>query len=118
MTMQETLHVHESTDGRGSCDEVEISCDSSDTTKHDTEVEEQKTYEENLLKNWPLMSTIIVYCVFSLQEIAYSEVNSVLICYISLIVLTNTVHIAILILLSDRIYSIVRFARSMVCNTD
>ncbi|XP_056165990.1 probable peptide/nitrate transporter At3g43790 isoform X5 [Syzygium oleosum] len=75
--LPETLHVHESTDGRGSCDEVEISCDSSDTTKHDTEVEEQKTYEENLLKNWPLMSTIIVYCVFSLQEIAYSEVSGV-----------------------------------------
>ncbi|XP_056165987.1 probable peptide/nitrate transporter At3g43790 isoform X2 [Syzygium oleosum] len=74
--LPETLHVHESTDGRGSCDEVEISCDSSDTTKHDTEVEEQKTYEENLLKNWPLMSTIIVYCVFSLQEIAYSEIFS------------------------------------------
>ncbi|CAN0898680.1 Probable peptide/nitrate transporter At3g43790 [Linum grandiflorum] len=29
----------------------------------------------NLLKNWPLMSTIMVYCVFSLQEIAYSEVS-------------------------------------------
>ncbi|CAN0898682.1 Probable peptide/nitrate transporter At3g43790, partial [Linum grandiflorum] len=28
----------------------------------------------NLLKNWPLMSTIMVYCVFSLQEIAYSEI--------------------------------------------
>lgn len=99
--MQETLHMHKSTDGRGPCDEVEISRDSSNATKHDTGVEEQKTYEENLLKNWPLMSTIIVYCVFSLQEIAYSEVNSVLIHYISLIVLTNMVHITILILLTD-----------------
>ncbi|KAK3443691.1 hypothetical protein EUGRSUZ_B03776 [Eucalyptus grandis] len=74
--LPETLHMHERTDGRSSCDEVEVSCDSSDATKHDTEVEEQKTYEENLLKNWPLMSTIIVYCVFSLQEIAYSEIFS------------------------------------------
>lgn len=40
--------------------------------------QEQKNVhsEDNLLKNWPLMSTIIVYCVFSLQEIAYAEVNS------------------------------------------
>ncbi|GAB2275038.1 Probable peptide/nitrate transporter At3g43790 [Dionaea muscipula] len=30
----------------------------------------------SLLKNWPLMSTIIVYCVFSLQEMAYSEIFS------------------------------------------
>ncbi|GMG98839.1 hypothetical protein Nepgr_000679 [Nepenthes gracilis] len=31
----------------------------------------------NLLKNWPLMSTIIVYCIFSLQEMAYSEIFSI-----------------------------------------
>ncbi|KAI3419059.1 MFS domain-containing protein [Psidium guajava] len=74
--LAETLHMHESTVGRDSCDGVKISCDSSAATKHETEVEEQKTYEENLLKNWPLMSTIIVYCVFSLQEIAYSEIFS------------------------------------------
>ncbi|KAK6936889.1 hypothetical protein RJ641_033919 [Dillenia turbinata] len=38
--------------------------------------EERTTYRENLLLNWPLMSTIIVYCVFSMQEIAYSEIFS------------------------------------------
>ncbi|XP_054815022.1 protein ZINC INDUCED FACILITATOR-LIKE 1-like isoform X2 [Prosopis cineraria] len=31
---------------------------------------------ENLLLNWPLMSNIIVYCVFSLHSTAYSEVFS------------------------------------------
>ncbi|XP_028782356.1 protein ZINC INDUCED FACILITATOR 1 isoform X2 [Neltuma alba] len=31
---------------------------------------------ENLLLNWPLMSIIIIYCVFSLHDIAYSEVFS------------------------------------------
>lgn len=30
----------------------------------------------DIFKNWPLMSTIFVYCVFSLQEIAYSEIFS------------------------------------------
>lgn len=27
-----------------------------------------------LFKNWPLMSSVIVYCIFSLQDMAYSEV--------------------------------------------
>ncbi|XP_028782366.1 protein ZINC INDUCED FACILITATOR-LIKE 1-like [Neltuma alba] len=34
----------------------------------------QKT--ENLLLNWPLMSSIIVYCIFSLHDMAYTEVFS------------------------------------------
>nr|XP_043614474.1 protein ZINC INDUCED FACILITATOR-LIKE 1-like isoform X2 [Erigeron canadensis] len=41
-----------------------------------------KTDEKNdssimsLLKNWPLMSSIIVYCVFSLHDMAYTEIFS------------------------------------------
>ncbi|CAJ1977974.1 unnamed protein product [Sphenostylis stenocarpa] len=31
---------------------------------------------ENLLLNWPLMSSVIVYCVFALHDIAYQEVFS------------------------------------------
>ncbi|KAK4285268.1 hypothetical protein QN277_001993 [Acacia crassicarpa] len=31
---------------------------------------------ENLLLNWPLMSSIIVYCLFSLHDMAYTEVFS------------------------------------------
>uniref|UniRef100_A0A0E0C0G5 Major facilitator superfamily (MFS) profile domain-containing protein n=2 Tax=Oryza meridionalis TaxID=40149 RepID=A0A0E0C0G5_9ORYZ len=30
----------------------------------------------NLFTNWPLMSAIIVYCIFSLQDVAYAEVFS------------------------------------------
>lgn len=30
--------------------------------------------ERSLIQNWPLMSSIIVYCVFSLQEMANTEV--------------------------------------------
>jgi hypothetical protein len=30
--------------------------------------------KKSLLKNWPLMSSIITYCVFSLHDTAYSEV--------------------------------------------
>ncbi|XP_006594344.1 protein ZINC INDUCED FACILITATOR-LIKE 1 isoform X2 [Glycine max] len=32
--------------------------------------------KENLLLNWPLMSSVIVYCVFALHDIAYQEVFS------------------------------------------
>jgi hypothetical protein len=30
--------------------------------------------KKSLLKNWPLMSSIIVYCIFSLHDMAYTEV--------------------------------------------
>ncbi|ONK61504.1 uncharacterized protein A4U43_C08F30590 [Asparagus officinalis] len=33
-------------------------------------------HKENLLLNWPLMSSIIVYCVFSFHNMAYSEIFS------------------------------------------
>jgi len=29
---------------------------------------------ENLFLNWPLMSSVIAYCVFSLHDMAYQEV--------------------------------------------
>jgi len=32
--------------------------------------------KNSLLKNWPLMSSIITYCVFSLHDTAYVEVPS------------------------------------------
>ncbi|KAK7322511.1 hypothetical protein VNO77_25894 [Canavalia gladiata] len=32
--------------------------------------------EENVFRNWPLMSSIIIYCVFALHDVAYSEVSA------------------------------------------
>lgn len=69
--MQETLHKHNVSDE--SNDDVEA------LENEITEKEAQK--DENpllLLLNWPLMSSIIVYCVFSLHDIAYQEVNFLL----------------------------------------
>ncbi|CAI0453099.1 unnamed protein product [Linum tenue] len=75
---QETLHIH----GK----KLNERCDSRNITREDSaeestvksDIEEasniRKPRKANLLRNWPLMSTIIVYCVFSLQEIAYSEI--------------------------------------------
>ncbi|CAN4111348.1 unnamed protein product [Withania somnifera] len=42
----------------------------------DTKEGNESTSKENLFKNWPLMSSIIVYCVFSLHDMAYSEIFS------------------------------------------
>ncbi|KAK9148951.1 hypothetical protein Scep_007708 [Stephania cephalantha] len=36
----------------------------------------QLNSEESLLRNWPLMSAVIAYCVFSLHDMAYSEIFS------------------------------------------
>lgn len=36
--------------------------------------EKNPASQQSLLKNWPLMSSIIVYCVFQLHDMAYTEV--------------------------------------------
>lgn len=33
-----------------------------------------------LFTNWPLMSAITLYCIFSLQDVAYAEVKLQLVC--------------------------------------
>ena len=65
--LQETLHNHDSERPR------------QDTYKaleaaSDTKDENELAPKENLFKNWPLMSSIISYCVFALHDMAYSEV--------------------------------------------
>ncbi|XP_017983120.1 PREDICTED: probable peptide/nitrate transporter At3g43790 isoform X1 [Theobroma cacao] len=76
--LPETLHRH---GGKGNqkhdpYDMSEPSLNESGQKNNIVELEERQTHKPNLLKNWPLMSTIIVYCVFSLQEMAYSEIFS------------------------------------------
>ncbi|MED6160325.1 hypothetical protein PIB30_050454 [Stylosanthes scabra] len=74
--LPETLHNHplisqdESAGGGDDADSLETGgtgCGDKDKTI-------QK--DENLLLNWPLMSSIIVYCVVSLHDVAYQEVFS------------------------------------------
>ncbi|KAM0033997.1 putative major facilitator superfamily, MFS transporter superfamily [Helianthus debilis subsp. tardiflorus] len=59
---QETLHIHKN-------NELESASNVSDVEKKDSTL-------LSLLKNWPLMSSIILYCVFSLQNMAYAEIFS------------------------------------------
>nr|XP_048326205.1 protein ZINC INDUCED FACILITATOR-LIKE 1-like isoform X7 [Ziziphus jujuba var. spinosa] len=64
--LPETLHKHN--------DSVEALETTAKKTDQKTEVE--KTPKKNLLRNWPLMSSILTYCVFSLHSMAYTEIFS------------------------------------------
>uniref|UniRef100_A0A0E0F2D3 Peptidase C14 caspase domain-containing protein n=1 Tax=Oryza meridionalis TaxID=40149 RepID=A0A0E0F2D3_9ORYZ len=59
--LPETLHKHKNTEG-----EIEM-IDNSST------LEEDSHKQKSLYKNWPLISSIIAYCVFTLHDTAYSE---------------------------------------------
>ena len=69
---QETLHFHNDGKGGGADEEEAQICDLN------LEVGEAKqssdTSMKNLLKNWELMSAVIIYCIFSLHDVAYIEV--------------------------------------------
>lgn len=64
--MQESLHTHKPS--QGSYDALEAATQWFDGKETNT------TSKKSLFKNWPLMSSVIVYCIFSLHDMAYSEV--------------------------------------------
>uniref|UniRef100_A0A0E0BNI7 Major facilitator superfamily (MFS) profile domain-containing protein n=1 Tax=Oryza glumipatula TaxID=40148 RepID=A0A0E0BNI7_9ORYZ len=64
--LPETLHKHKNTEG-----EIEM-IDNSRST-----LEEDSHKQKSLYKNWPLISSIIAYCVFTLHDTAYSEALSI-----------------------------------------
>ncbi|CAL9108919.1 unnamed protein product [Musa acuminata var. zebrina] len=66
--LPETLHIHD----KWEIEDLEGSLIRCETRESSEETEASKS----LIKNWPLMSAIIVYCVFSLQDMAYSEIFS------------------------------------------
>jgi MFS family permease len=47
-----------------------------ETAEGATSQESTELPKESLFKNWPLMSSILTYCVFSLHDTAYSEIFS------------------------------------------
>ncbi|XP_008231756.1 PREDICTED: protein ZINC INDUCED FACILITATOR-LIKE 1-like [Prunus mume] len=75
--LPETLHKH-----NGNTRLQDDSYEALETASYGSFANEgkQKTEEqipkENLFKNWPLMSSIIVYCVYSLHDMAYTEIFS------------------------------------------
>ncbi|KAK7289798.1 hypothetical protein RIF29_03743 [Crotalaria pallida] len=66
--LPETLHYHPHSDE--STDDAEALEIGSSETDKDKKIQK----DENLFLNWPLMSSIIVYCIISLHDIAYQEV--------------------------------------------
>ncbi|KAG6763345.1 hypothetical protein POTOM_030759 [Populus tomentosa] len=77
--LPETLHVHneKKTSSNDSYDALEAATSASkgDETRTDDKGRKPSS-NESLLKNWPLMSSIIVYCIFSLHDMAYTEIFS------------------------------------------
>ncbi|PWA68245.1 major facilitator superfamily domain protein (mitochondrion) [Artemisia annua] len=65
--LPETLHIHK---------KYEMESASYVTDAEEKRYDEKDSILISLLKNWPLMSSIIVYCVFSLHDMAYSEIFS------------------------------------------
>ncbi|TXG49263.1 hypothetical protein EZV62_025138 [Acer yangbiense] len=77
--LPETLHMHgdDNISPDSSIDALEsASCLSS------SQLKQEGSSKKSLLKNWPLMSSIIVYCVFSLHDMAYTEVYIYIYIYI------------------------------------
>uniref|UniRef100_A0A6N2LRK4 Major facilitator superfamily (MFS) profile domain-containing protein n=1 Tax=Salix viminalis TaxID=40686 RepID=A0A6N2LRK4_SALVM len=77
--LPETLHMHheKKTSSNDSCDALEAATGASKGDETRTDYEARKpASNESLLRNWPLMSSIIVYCIFSLHDMAYTEIFS------------------------------------------
>jgi hypothetical protein len=70
------LHKHNGDAVDNSVETVEESLAGTDT---DTE-ENGSGGCLKLFTNWPLMSAITLYCIFSLQDVAYAEVRLQLVC--------------------------------------
>ncbi|XP_048334007.2 protein ZINC INDUCED FACILITATOR 1 isoform X2 [Ziziphus jujuba] len=75
----ETLHFHSRSD-----EESEDSCNAPAPSTYAVDMrgslqryeEKGQDSQQNLLRNWPLMSSIITYCVFQLHDMAYTEIFS------------------------------------------
>ncbi|KAM0033990.1 putative MFS transporter superfamily [Helianthus debilis subsp. tardiflorus] len=65
--LPETLHIHKN---------HELESTSNVPDVEENTIEKKDSSLLSLFKNWPLMSSIIVYCVFSLHDMAYTEIFS------------------------------------------
>ncbi|XP_062092079.1 protein ZINC INDUCED FACILITATOR 1-like [Humulus lupulus] len=76
--LPETLHKHDG-ENRASITDSFDSLETASFVINTNQSKEESQVEKrpnNLFRNWPLMSSIIVYCVFSLHEMAYNEIFS------------------------------------------
>ncbi|XP_027107306.1 protein ZINC INDUCED FACILITATOR 1-like isoform X5 [Coffea arabica] len=74
--LPETLHMHPCNSSPSeSYDALEAALPKFNG-KTETKDGREAASAKSLLKNWPLMSSIIAYCIFSLHDMAYSEICS------------------------------------------
>ena len=69
---QETLHNHKTNKTKGQASESLIAHFSDPEEVIENNI--TSTEKNNLLKNWPLMSSIILYCIVCFDDMAYTEV--------------------------------------------
>ncbi|XP_048499025.1 protein ZINC INDUCED FACILITATOR 1 isoform X2 [Beta vulgaris subsp. vulgaris] len=77
--LPESLHMHKSKNTPGDESYEELEAASRKTCEESIGIEDKErgvNPEKSLYKNWPLISSIIVYCVFSLHDMAYTEIFS------------------------------------------
>ncbi|KAA8519302.1 hypothetical protein F0562_013558 [Nyssa sinensis] len=77
--LPETLHMHNvhTKSHDDSYEALEAASCGPDAKEIAEDIEgREPTSKGSLIKNWPLMSSIIVYCVFSLHDMAYTEIFS------------------------------------------
>ncbi|PON52415.1 hypothetical protein PanWU01x14_209390, partial [Parasponia andersonii] len=72
----ETLYFHKENDKEDDklCDSLEANTYGSDRKTNSRELKENCPPDRSLSKNWPLISSIIVYCIFQLHDMAYAEI--------------------------------------------
>uniref|UniRef100_A0A803N6E2 Major facilitator superfamily (MFS) profile domain-containing protein n=1 Tax=Chenopodium quinoa TaxID=63459 RepID=A0A803N6E2_CHEQI len=78
--LPESLHMHKSKNlsGDDSYEALEAASNCADEKSSGKEIEGQADVStKSLFRNWPLMSSIIVYCIFSLHDMAYTEALSI-----------------------------------------
>lgn len=75
---QETLHKHSGNSILSDDSDEALEAGSCEPNEKGKTVETEESGpipKKSLLRNWPLMSSIIVYCIFSLHDMAYTEVS-------------------------------------------
>jgi MFS family permease len=75
--LPETLHMHHS--DKHPCDDSCNALEAESYVIDEKEITNEKTEDNStrsLFKNWALMSSVCVYCIFSLHDMAYTEIFS------------------------------------------
>lgn len=74
--LPETLHKHPMECEEKGEDDPELGPEDKSFQENKEVPQKQKGNRKSLLKNWPAMSSIYIYCVYSLHDMAYSEIFS------------------------------------------